>query len=62
MDYSDKIKQAIIKYEGLINEYYKQPVQRQFADAKAAILEGIRSDKEETDTDIEEEELQNLLI
>ena len=41
MEYSDKNKQAIINYEALINKYYKEPVQRQFKDATAAILEVI---------------------
>ena len=30
MEYSDKNKQDIINNEALINEHYKQPVQRQF--------------------------------
>ena len=45
IEYSDEKKQAIKKYEALINEYYKEPVQGEFEDA--TILERIRSDTEE---------------
>ena len=41
MEYNDENKKYIIKCEALINEYYKQPVQRQLEDATAAILEVI---------------------
>lgn len=47
-----------LKVWNVYNKYYKEPIQGEFEDATINILEGIKSDTEESDTDIEEK-LQN---
>ena len=50
MEYSSLNKDTISRYEDLVNQYYKEPVEGKFEDITAAILDGIDSDTdEETD-------------
>ncbi len=46
------------KYEALVEEYYKEPVDGKFEDATAAILQSLKalaSDDEESATDSDED-------
>ena len=51
MEHADENKQAFAIYKTLLNEHYKEPVDGDL-DATASILEGIRSDSEEFETDM----------
>ena len=51
MDYTDENKRAIDAYETLTNKCYKEPVDREYEDGTTAILEGIKSDTEESEMD-----------
>lgn len=50
MDAGEKNIQALKKYEDLVSEYYKTPVNGKFKHATASVLETLKSD----DSDIEE--------
>lgn len=53
MEDTDENKQAIDIYETLINKHYKEPVDGEFEGANTVILERIRSDTQESETDTE---------
>lgn len=58
MDISKENVQAMKKYEALVEEYYKEPVDGKFEDATAAILQSLKalaSDDEESATDSDED-------
>ena len=55
MEQNEENKLALGKYESLVKEHYKEPIDGEFDDATASILEGIASSTE-SDTDVEEEE------
>ena len=57
MDYSLKNRQAIAKYESLVNQLYKEPVGGVFEDVTAAVLGDM-----DHDTDEEEEESEGSTI
>ena len=56
MLYSDANKQALEIYKTLISEHYEEPVDGKFTDATAAILAGMASTDDESNTDTEEED------
>ena len=49
MTFSDKNQLYVKKYESLISERYKEPIQGKFEDATADILRNISADCEEDD-------------
>ena len=51
---TDKNKQAFDIYKTLVNKHYKKPVDGDFEDATASILEGIGSNTEELKLDAED--------
>ena len=55
MEYSPQNKDALLKYESLIEQYYKQPVDGKFDDVTDTVLKGLESDADE-ETDDEGEE------
>ncbi len=50
MDYSEKNRQCINKYETLVNEKYKEPVDGKFEDATDAILRKLKEDDDDVDS------------
>ena len=55
MEHNEENKLALGIYESLVKEHYKEPIDGEFDDATASILEGIASGTE-SDTDVEEED------
>ena len=55
MEHNEENKLALGIYESLVKEHYKEPIDGEFDDATASILEGIASSTE-SDTDVEEED------
>ena len=50
MEYNSQNKDTISRYEALVGQYYKEPVEGNFEDITATILNDIDSDTgEETD-------------
>ena len=43
MDITEENVQAMKKYEALVEEYYKEPIDGKFEDATAAILQSLKS-------------------
>ncbi len=50
MDSSEKNRQCINKYETLVNEKYKEPVDGKFEDATDAILRKLKEDDDDVDS------------
>ena len=57
MDYSENNQAKIKKFEALFNDYYQEPVNKNFDDATIAILKTIHSDDEDELDDSTHEEL-----
>ena len=53
MENNNENKLALGIYESLVNEHYKEPMDGEFDDATASILEGVTSSTKESNTDIE---------
>ena len=55
MDFSEDNKISILKYEALVNERYKEPIDGKFEDATQSILEGLKlaSDEEDSGSELE---------
>ena len=52
MECNSQNKDALSRYEALVNQYYKEPVDGKFEDVTATILNNIDSDTdEEVDSD-----------
>ena len=47
MECNSQNKDALTRYEALVNQYYKEPVDGKFEDVTAAILNDIDSDTNE---------------
>ena len=47
MDFTEKNRLCLDKYESLVNEKYREPVDGKFEDATSAILEGLKDDGSE---------------
>ena len=43
-DYTEKNRLCLDKYESLVNEKYREPVDGKFEDAMSAILKGLKDD------------------
>ena len=57
MEYSPQNKDALFKYESLVEQYYKEPVDGKFEDITKTVLKDLESDAdEETDNEAEDEE------
>ena len=57
MDNSPQNKDALFKYESLVEQYYKEPVDGKFEDVTATVLKDLGSDAdEETDDEAEDTE------
>ena len=56
MDYSQQNKDALFKYETLVQQNYTEHVDRRFKDVTEVILKDLESDEddEETDEDLEQ--------
>ena len=48
--------QVINRYEDLVNEHYKQPVNGKFDDVTASVLKALMSNEAKSDTESETEE------
>ena len=55
MDFSEDNKISILKYEALVNERYKEPIDGKFEDATQSILEDLKlaSDEEDSGSELE---------
>ena len=49
MDYSPQNKDAILKYEAFVEQYYREPVDGTFQDVTATVLESLDSETEDED-------------
>ena len=58
MEHTEKSQLSIKKYEALIREKYKEPVNGRFEDATAAILDGLQLSEDEENSDDSELELE----
>ena len=56
-DCSPQNKDAIFKYESLIEQYYREPVDGKFEDITVTVLDSMKSDADkETDDEADEHE------
>ena len=56
MDYSPQNKDALLKYESLVEQYYKEPVDGKFEDITESILKDLESDEETDDEAVDHEQ------
>ena len=49
MDLGESKVQVMKKYENVVNEYYREPVNRTFDDMTTSVLEALMSDDEDDD-------------
>ena len=56
IDYSPQNKDAIFKYESLVEQYYKEPVDSKFENITATVLDGLESDADKETDEAEEYE------
>ena len=59
MDYSQQNKDALIKYETLVQQNYTKPVDGRFEDVTEVILKDLESDEDDEETDENLEQLFN---
>ena len=61
MEYSSQNKDALFKYESLVEQYYKEPVDGKFDDVTDTVLKDLESDADGRQT-MRQKILSNLLI
>ena len=51
---AESYSRALKKYEKLVSEHYKEPVNETFDDVTASVLEALHFDNDDDDSDTEE--------